>query len=638
MNAVLDEHRSPASAAEAALLYQQRCSKLDIERSRLSKRSSLTANIRFVVFLTAASAALAAFFARVDVSRWSTVLLVAAVLLVGLFLVLVGVHRGITRQLEHVTTLWAVNDEAAKRVNRRWEELPAPATPPISPDHPYADDLDLLGRASLLQLLGSAKTALGLGTLQRWLLEPTQDPVEIRERQDAVRDLSPRLDLRQRLEAAARVMGTTSAVQLETFFTWAEGDPWLAKRRWLIPLSWLLAASAVTLLVLHVTGAVGAAYWGIPVLINLGLTWRFRDAVHGIFERGARCEQAFQQYAVMLRQVEEEEFAADNLRDSSASLRGDSVDRPAHREMWRLHQRLALSNLRLSQIHIVVQALVLWDFHVLALLERWQTRCGARARRWLEVLGYVEALSALAEVAHDNPAWSFPDVATDAPAEFDATALGHPLLRDDLRVVNDVRVGPPGTFMLVTGSNMSGKSTLLRAIGINVVLAQAGGPVCATKLRLSPTRLFSSMPVRDSLARGVSHFMAGLLRLKAIVEAAREAQAADGGPQVLYLFDELLQGTNSAEREVAVRNVICEMLSLGTIGAITTHDLAVAEMPELTAAMRPVHFSETIEDAPGDGGESVTTMSFDYKLQPGVATSRNALRLMEIMGMGRRQQ
>jgi DNA mismatch repair ATPase MutS len=215
------------------------------------------------------------------------------------------------------------------------------------------------------------------------------------------------------------------------------------------------------------------------------------------------------------------------------------------------------------------------------------------------------------------------------------------MLQEHVRVANDVRLGPPGSFMLVTGSNMSGKSTLLRAIGVNVVLAQAGGPVCATSLCLRPTRLFTSMPVRDSLARGVSHFMAGLLRLKTIVEAAREAltvgdgdSAAGRGPRTLYLFDELLQGTNSAEREVAVRNVICEMLSLGAVGAVTTHDLALAEMPELTAAMRAVHFSESIEEVPADGGESVTTMSFDYKLRPGVATSRNALRLMEIMGLG----
>jgi DNA mismatch repair ATPase MutS len=237
-----------------------------------------------------------------------------------------------------------------------------------------------------------------------------------------------------------------------------------------------------------------------------------------------------------------------------------------------------------------------------------------------------EALAALAGLAHDNPDWVFPDLSRAADS-FAARGLGHPLLPAETRVVNDVEVGPAGTFLLVTGSNMSGKSTLLRAIGVNAVLAGAGGPVCAAACRLPPVALWTSVRVQDSLERGVSYFMAELQRLKLVVDAA-DRQAASGGPPVLYLLDEILQGTNTAERQIAARRIIAHLVARGAIGAVSTHDLALADAPELANAARAVHFTDTIGDAAG-----APTMSFDYRLRPGVATTTNALRLMELVGL-----
>jgi DNA mismatch repair ATPase MutS len=196
------------------------------------------------------------------------------------------------------------------------------------------------------------------------------------------------------------------------------------------------------------------------------------------------------------------------------------------------------------------------------------------------------------------------------------------------RVDNDVAVGPPGTVLLVTGSNMSGKSTLLRAIGLNTVLALAGGPVCARALRMPVVDLRTSIHIEDSLVRGVSFFMAQLQRMKEIVSAA-DASSSSNGIRVLYLLDEILQGTNTAERRIAATRVIRHLIDRGAIGAVTTHDLEIATDPALIAAADPVHFTETVEGAGGGA-----TMSFDYLLRPGVATSTNALKLMEIVGLG----
>jgi DNA mismatch repair ATPase MutS len=207
-----------------------------------------------------------------------------------------------------------------------------------------------------------------------------------------------------------------------------------------------------------------------------------------------------------------------------------------------------------------------------------------------------------------------------------ARGLGHPLLPDAQRVVNDVEVGPPGSLLLVTGSNMSGKSTLLRSIGVNVVLAQMGAPVCAEDLSMPPLAVYTSMRVQDSLEAGVSYFMAALQRLKFIVEAAR--RSPHGAPRLMYLLDEILQGTNTAERQVAVRHILGHLLALPVIGAVTTHDLELGSSPELVQACRSVHFTEGVED-----GEEGARLSFDYKLRPGVATSRNALKLLRLVGL-----
>jgi DNA mismatch repair ATPase MutS len=250
-------------------------------------------------------------------------------------------------------------------------------------------------------------------------------------------------------------------------------------------------------------------------------------------------------------------------------------------------------------------------------------------RVWLETLSELEALSALATLAADNPTWAFPEIvekAADGPA-LSARNLGHPLLPPAVCVGNDVGIGPVGRFLFVTGSNMSGKSTLLRAIGVNVVLAQAGGPVCADEMRLMPLTLATSIRVQDSLEYGISYFMAELRRLREVVEIAHTT-GETGEREPLFLLDEILHGTNTSERQIAARQIIRTLLRYGATGAVSSHDLSLTETPDLTAARDAVHFTETFTR-----GADGPAMSFDYRLRPGVATSTNALKLMEMVGL-----
>jgi DNA mismatch repair ATPase MutS len=298
-----------------------------------------------------------------------------------------------------------------------------------------------------------------------------------------------------------------------------------------------------------------------------------------------------------------------------------------------LARRIGWSELRRTApiLHLPLQALVLWDLHVLFALDDWRTQSGAHAADWLDALAELDALVALGTLAHDEPAWAFPLIEGGTPA-LTAKALGHPLIPPAVRVGNDVQLGPPGTVLLVTGSNMAGKSTLLRSIGTNVMLANAGAPVCAAQFSITAVTLATSLRTGDSLAQGVSGYMAGLLALKEILDEVDRA-SAERRTAVLYLLDEILAGTNSVERRLAVREIARHLLDSHAIGALTTHDLALAEEPTLRDAAVRVHFRETVES--DDAAGKVVKMSFDYRLRPGLATSTNAMALLHALGLTR---
>jgi DNA mismatch repair ATPase MutS len=276
---------------------------------------------------------------------------------------------------------------------------------------------------------------------------------------------------------------------------------------------------------------------------------------------------------------------------------------------------------RSSLAHFPLVTLFVWDVHVLHAMEKWYAVHANAALGWVRTVGELEVLAALGGLRYDHPGWSFPEFHGDASSGIHARAMGHPLLRPEKCVRNDVEVPPPGQLLLVTGSNMAGKTTLLRSIGLNQVLALMGGPVTATELWTRPLLPWCTMRVRDSIEGGVSYFLAELQSLKRVVDAAR------AGP-VLYLLDELLQGTNSAERRTAARIILGNLVRTGAVGAVTTHDLRLAASPELEQRSVNVHFREDVIETNG-----TRTLAFDYQLRPGPATSRNALLLLEIVGL-----
>jgi DNA mismatch repair ATPase MutS len=332
-------------------------------------------------------------------------------------------------------------------------------------------------------------------------------------------------------------------------------------------------------------------------------------------------------YAGLIGLVCDAPFETPLLRELQERL-GRGFAARADVALQRIGRVAAWAEVRASpMMHGVLQLLLAWDRQIVRAVERWRTSFGPSLGGWFSALAEIECIAALAGLAHANPAWTFPDLAPEPPLRLRARGLGHPLLPDGSRVLNDVEVGPPGTVLLISGSNMSGKSTLLRAIGLNALLARVGGPVCAEAMWCPPLRLCTSLRVQDSLAAGISYFMAEALRLRDIVFAAEES-AEDGAAPVLYLVDEILRGTNSEERAVASRFIVARLLKTSAIGAITTHDLGVFDVPEIAERARHAHFAEQFTS---EGGER--RLTFDYHLRPGPTTSSNALELLSLIGL-----
>ncbi len=621
--AMPDPASQPVEPSGPAVDYAQRAAHADRDAAALGRRS------RHLSYLRLGAAALAAVgVVLLATGRGGPSAILLATLGPACFVALAIHHAGVERRRERAAGFAVLNREARARFERRWDALPAPWQFGPLDEHPYAADLDVFGHALIAQLAGGVHTPTGRRALTAWLLSIDQATLrDVRDRQAAVRELAPALDFRQDLALAARATPHDAGEhELGAFVAWAEGDSWLLARPW-IPLL-AVALGAVT-----VAGAIlyyGEWIRGPWFVITATLGWLLRASVQTPLEAtnaGAGGERALRGWSALVRLVGAQRWHSPPLAAAHGVLEHEHV-RGALRS---LEQGVALADFRLSTwLYLPVQTLTLWDLHVWWALERWRARHGRHVRGWLEAIGRVEALSALASIAHDHPGWAFPTL-VDTPSpdalRLDATALGHALLPNGTRVTNDVAIGPKGRFLLVTGSNMSGKSTLMRAVGVNVVLAHAGAPVCATALQLPLMALHTSMRVADSLERGLSLFMASLVRLERIVRAAREAPQAR---PVCYLLDEVLQGTNSAERRVAVRTIVDHLLASWAIGIVTTHDLDLAHDPAFAAHADSVHLQETLA-----GTGDAVTMTFDYRLRPGPASGGNALQLLRLLGLRR---
>jgi MutS domain V len=495
------------------------------------------------------------------------------------------------------------------RINDRWSGKGTTGARFEAQHHIYGDDLDLFGVDSLYALLCAARTQLGENILAQWLLAPA-DLQTIRARQTGITDIRQRLAFRESMA----IEGESLKIDLhpEPLDAWARAPNQLHRAwiRWTAP---LMAGLAV--------GAIAAwAVWGVlfPLLaviaVEAALGYFLRNPIHAAITTVESAFEDLKGLSVLLKLIEAERFEAPLLREMQARLASDSLSASA--AISKLATIVNFVEARRNPILAPLLLLFMYPLLTALAAERWRTAHGQKIHSWLTALGEFEALISLSQYAyeqHDDP---FPEFLEGAPA-FTATNLGHPLIAAAVRVRNDVDISGPTQVLLVSGSNMSGKSTLLRTIGINTVLAMAGAPVRAQSLKLTPLQVGASIRINDSLHEGSSRFYAEITRLRQLFEPS--------ALPLLFLLDELLQGTNSADRRVGAQGLIRALIQRGAIGLISTHDLALAEVEGLKpGAIVNVHFQDELLDG---------KLKFDFKLQPGIVTKSNGIELMRSIGL-----
>ena len=530
---------------------------------------------------------------------------------VGAFVAVAAYHSRILRARDLVERAVAFYKSGIARIENRWAGSGRSGEHFSDPHHVYAADLDLFGRGSLFELLSTARTGMGEGALANWLLVPAAVS-EIRERHAAVRELRDQLDLREDVAVLGQDAGV--GVNPEALLRWAEA-PSRMKPGWVRPLSLFLC-------ILAILGAVVWGYWGIAtpliaiLVVEAFLRNRLKNEIEEVLLSSEHVFRDLSLLSGLLARVERHGFFATRLQSLQRQLLSHGLR--SSDAIGRLKTIMDWNDSRKNFLMQVLDVPLMYSVLVAFAAERWRRSHGHAVRSWLSAIGSIEALLSLSAYSYEHSDDPFPEFAEGPPC-FDATAIAHPLIPSATCIPNDVHLSSNIRALLVSGSNMSGKSTLLRTVGINAVLAMAGAPVRAERLRLTFLHVGASIRINDSLHEGSSRFYAEIIRLRKLFDLAGE------DPPLLFLLDELLQGTNSNDRRIGAEGVLRAFLNRGAFGLVTTHDLALAEIgTTLNGHLRNVHFQEEFEKG---------RISFDYKLHDGIVTKSNGLALMRSIGL-----
>jgi hypothetical protein len=589
-----------------AAVYRRRREARLAGAARQERKADRIGQGRIAVVLAAAVLAWLAFGVGRVAAYWLAVPAVA-------FVALAVWHQRVLFRQRRAERAARYYERGLERLADRWAGHGEPGDRHLDPDHPYAADLDVFGPGSLFERLSTARTRRGEDRLAAWLLAPA-DAGEVRARQEAVADLRPRLDLRE--DVALLGGELPGGVDFDWLERWASAPPVLTGRRLRRVLPWLAALNMATLAAWPFV-AVGSLPFAVAALVSGAVGLRLRARVQAVVAPVEKAEKALALLAGLLARLEREPFASPRLTHLRADL--EAAGRPPSRRIAQLGTLVELLDSRRNQLFAPIAPLLFWTSQLAFAVEDWRRLSGPAVGRWLAAVAEIEALGSLAAFAYENPRDPFPEVVAEGPL-YSGVGLGHPLLPADRSVRNDVELGGPTRLLIVSGSNMSGKSTLLRTVGVNAVLALAGAPVRAERLRLSPLALGATLRVQDSLQAGRSRFFAEITRVRKLMDLAA------GPVPLLFLLDELFSGTNSHDRRIGAEAVVRRLLDAGAVGLVTTHDLALTELAErLGGRAANVHFADRFV-----GGE----MTFDYRMRPGVVPHSNALALMRAVGLG----
>jgi hypothetical protein len=599
-----DERRGKNGEPLPAAVYADQLKILAREQATEQRRERLLGYAKLAIAILTLSAA--AMLLR------HTAALFFLVVPVAVFVVLAVFQERLLDSIRYRIRSISFYERGLARLNDCWPGTGETGDRFLDPAHPYARDLDLFGRGSLFEFLSTARTRAGEETLARWLLAAA--PVEeIVARQIAVRDLQSRVKFRERLHSLGETV--RMGVHPEPLSAWGEANPSFTSTGTRVLTS--------VLAMLWIGSLVCWAVWDLPVvaLLMTILNFAYSHRLHARLEKAAgtleKAAADLQLLAEVLALLEREHVSSPKLLQIQAALGHDGTT-PSH-AIRKLARIVELLESRHSLFARPLDLVTFWSAQLIFWAERWQGEFGPFIRGWVAAVGEFESITALSAFAYEHPHYVFPEFVSVAP-RFDAEGLAHPLLPGKKAVENDLKLGNGMQLMILSGPNMAGKSTFIRSVGVNAVLAQCGAPVCARQLRMSPLAVAASICVLDSLTGGMSRFYAEIHKLKLI------ADLTYGPVPVLFLLDELLSGTNSHDRLIGAQFVLRSLIDQRAIGIVSTHDLALTQIPEMVGGRGfNCHFEDRIENG---------ALIFDYKLKPGIVQTSNALKLMQSIGLG----
>ncbi len=595
---------------DSKALYEKRKMKYEKLLVKFTKMADLISNLRLAAFILGVLGAIA-----LIIFRLYYLCAAEAIVSTTIFIWLVTKHGKLLEFKKYASLLVKINENSLKRLTGEWRTFSDNGEEFKDENHSFSYDLDLFGESSFFQMINTASTFLGRIALKDCLTELPESKKDIVKRQGAIKELASKLKWRQRFEAEG-MTASSGRQDPSDLIAWSGEKMESCRKPWFIAGIRILPAITVFLLISAYIFNLLPKYWAAATLVVQFILLLYkRKQRDSVFSRAAKYKNDIKSYYKMLQMIEKETFKSELLCELKALI-GSKKGIRASRQIDKLSKIIDSTSQRYNIFYWIFNLITLWDYQNLIALESWKAESADSIKQWLDVIAQTETLNSLAILKYDHPEWAMPVLEEDKTL-YEATDMGHPLLNDS-GVHNDLSAAMPVKALLVTGSNMSGKSTFLRTAGINLVLAYSGAPACAKAFKASVMEIYTCMRVSDNMGKSISSFYAELLRIKTIVKAAAEKK------KIFFLLDEIFKGTNSIDRHTGAKVLIERLVKTDSIGMVSTHDLELCTMENTNNMIRNYHFREYYEN-----GE----IRFDYKLRSGASTTRNAIYLMKMAGI-----
>ena len=594
---------------KAKIFYQKAEQKYILKSQKLKKQDRVIVAIRVLIFIL--SSVLLVYLAN---EQEVLIFFIFFFIFIVLFAFLVKKHHQLSYQLKYFTFLVEINHKEQKRLSGNFKEILPNGSEFINTKHSYTSDLDIFGKNSLFQFINRTTTVIGQRTLAKWLKKKTTKD-EILLRQEAVKELSAKVEWRQDFQAKGMFTKADNKV-LKKFENWLERKPILYHNSWYKILLIILPVIAVSSIISFSFFDTPIGYTLMALITNLSFLGKTAKKITELSEETVKNLDTLKAFANLIQMVEQEYFSSQKLKQLQKHFKSENF--LASEEINKLTKILANLEVRQNAFFFMTVNLVfLYELIWTWKLEKWKSEKKQILFSWFETISEVEALNSFAALAFSYPQFCFP-VITNKPFIYKTENLGHLLIHSNNRINNDFVLKEKGNTIIITGSNMSGKSTFLRTLGINAALAFAGSPVCASTMEISCFDIFTGMRIQDSLEENVSAFYAELQRIKMLFDKI------DNGKQVFFMLDEILKGTNSKDRHNGVYNIVKRLISKDTFGLISTHDLALADLANTYEKVTNKSFGSNIINE---------ELKFYYKINKGICNSFSATQLMKKIGI-----